>query len=101
MYAIPREHHSTRVRYYGGWHDACTQPCGCSTAKEKAMRHKKMGMVLLMASAVFLGAQDPPGRVGRLNYREGPVSYLPPVSMIGWTPTSTGRSPSATTSGWE
>ena len=42
------------------------------------MRHMKKGMVLLMASATFLAAQDPPGRVGRLNYREGPVSYQPP-----------------------
>jgi len=42
------------------------------------MRHMKMGMVLLVASAAFLAAQDPPSRVGRLNYREGPVSYQPP-----------------------
>ena len=42
------------------------------------MRHMRMGMVLLAASAAFLAAQDPPGRVGRLNYREGPVSYQPP-----------------------
>ena len=42
------------------------------------MRHMKMGMVLMAASAAFLAAQDPPGRVGRLNYREGPVSYQPP-----------------------
>ncbi|WP_321476415.1 DUF6600 domain-containing protein [uncultured Paludibaculum sp.] len=31
-----------------------------------------------MATSVgFLAAQDPPGRVGRLNYRDGPVSFQP------------------------
>src|ERR1035437_9566013 len=47
------------------------------TKKEKAMRHMKMGMVLMVASTAFLAAQDPPSRVGRLNYREGPVSFQP------------------------
>ena len=41
------------------------------------MRRKKMGMVLMAASAAFLAAQDPPSRVGRLNYRDGPVSFQP------------------------
>src|SRR5712691_816299 len=42
------------------------------------MRHMKMGLVLMAASATFLGAQiDPPSRVGRLNYRDGAVSYQP------------------------
>jgi hypothetical protein len=31
----------------------------------------------MAASAVFLAAQDPPGRVGRLSYRDGPVSFQP------------------------
>ncbi len=34
--------------------------------------------VLIVASAPFLAAQiDPPGRVGRLNYADGPVSFQP------------------------
>ena len=34
--------------------------------------------VLIVASAAFLAAQtDPPGRVGRLNYMDGPVSFQP------------------------
>jgi hypothetical protein len=36
-----------------------------------------MGVVLMAASAAFLAAQDPPSRVGRLNYRDGPVSFQP------------------------
>jgi hypothetical protein len=31
----------------------------------------------MAASATFLAAQDPPSRVGRLNYRDGPVSVQP------------------------
>ena len=41
------------------------------------MWHMRMGVVLLAASAAFLAAQDPPDRVGRLNYRDGPVSFQP------------------------
>ena len=41
------------------------------------MWHIRMAAVLMAASAAFLAAQDPPGRVGRLNYREGPVSFQP------------------------
>jgi len=40
------------------------------------MRHLRIG-VLLATTAMFLAAQDPPSRVGRLNYREGPVSFQP------------------------
>jgi hypothetical protein len=43
----------------------------------------RMGVVLLAASAAFLAAQDPPSRVGRLNYREGPVSFQP-TGMNEW-----------------
>jgi hypothetical protein len=42
------------------------------------MRRLRISLVLVAASAGFLGAQmDPPSRVGRLNYREGPVSFQP------------------------
>jgi len=42
------------------------------------MRHLQTSVLLMAASAAFLTAQiDPPSRVGRLNYREGPVSYQP------------------------
>ncbi len=35
-------------------------------------------IVLMTASAAFLTVQiDPPSRVGRLNYMEGPVSFQP------------------------
>jgi hypothetical protein len=48
------------------------------------MRHIKMGMVLLAASAAFVAAQiDPPSRVGRLNYRDGAVS-LRPTGINEW-----------------
>ena len=42
------------------------------------MWHIKRVVVLIVASAAFLAAQtDPPGRVGRLNYMDGPVSFQP------------------------
>ena len=42
------------------------------------MPHIKRVIVLTVASAAFLAAQiDPPGRVGRLNYIDGPVSFQP------------------------
>jgi hypothetical protein len=42
------------------------------------MRHIKSVVVLIIASAAFLAAQtDPPGRVGRLNYIDGPASFQP------------------------
>ena len=43
----------------------------------------RMGLVLMAASATFLAAQDPPSRVGRLNYRDGPVSFQP-TGMNEW-----------------
>src|SRR5713101_909212 len=46
--------------------------------KEITMRHIQKMIVLITASAAFLTAQiDPPSRVGRLNYMEGPVSFQP------------------------
>jgi hypothetical protein len=47
------------------------------------MGHVKMTVVLMAASAAFLAAQDPPSRVGRLNYRDGPVS-VQPAGMNEW-----------------
>ena len=48
------------------------------------MPKMKMATVLMMSLASFLGAQvDPPGRVGRLSYREGPVS-LQPSGINDW-----------------
>src|SRR5258706_5451792 len=42
------------------------------------MMHFRKVAVLMAASAGFLAAQmDPPSRVGRLNYRDGPVSFQP------------------------
>src|SRR5258705_6169715 len=55
------------------------------------MRHIKMGMVLMAASAAFLTAQiDPPGRVGRLNYQNGPVS-LRPTGINEWVDADVNR----------
>ena len=51
--------------------------------EEKSMWHIRMGVVLMAASAAFLAAQDPPGRVGRLNYHDGPVSFQP-AGMNEW-----------------
>ncbi len=48
------------------------------------MGHVKRVAVLIVASAAFLAAQtDPPGRVGRLNYTDGPVSFQP-ASVDAW-----------------
>src|SRR5690349_18897595 len=48
------------------------------------MPNMKMATVLMLSVAAFLGAQvDPPGRVGRLSYREGPVS-LQPSGINDW-----------------
>ncbi|MBN9657865.1 MAG: hypothetical protein J0H49_06785 [Acidobacteria bacterium] len=41
------------------------------------VRQFTMVALVLAASARFLAAQDPPGRVARLNYREGDVSFQP------------------------
>jgi hypothetical protein len=41
------------------------------------MRQARL-IILLIAVSAFLAAQtDPPGRVGRLNYTNGPVSFQP------------------------
>ncbi|HXJ40655.1 MAG TPA: DUF6600 domain-containing protein [Bryobacteraceae bacterium] len=47
------------------------------------MQHMKMAMVLMVASATWVAAQDPPGRVGRLNYSDGAVS-IQPTGMNEW-----------------
>ncbi|MGB6063576.1 MAG: hypothetical protein WBG50_02140, partial [Desulfomonilaceae bacterium] len=47
------------------------------------MGQVRMAVVLMAASAAFLAAQDPPSRVGRLNYRDGPVS-VQPSGMNEW-----------------
>ena len=48
------------------------------------MRNIKMATVLMVSLASFLVAQvDPPSRVGRLSYREGPVS-LQPSGIDDW-----------------
>ncbi|MEO8051220.1 MAG: DUF6600 domain-containing protein [Acidobacteriota bacterium] len=48
------------------------------------MRNIKMATILMACLASFLAAQvDPPSRVGRLNYREGPVS-LQPSGLNDW-----------------
>ena len=47
------------------------------------MWHIRMAAVLMAASAAFLVAQDPPSRVGRLNFRDGPVS-VQPTGMNEW-----------------
>jgi hypothetical protein len=42
------------------------------------MRHTKSLAIWIVASAAFLAAQaDPPSRVGRLSYIDGPVSFQP------------------------
>ncbi|HYV61989.1 MAG TPA: DUF6600 domain-containing protein, partial [Bryobacteraceae bacterium] len=47
--------------------------------------------VLIVASAAFLAAQtDPPGRVGRLNYMDGPVSFQP-AGLNDWEDASLNR----------
>jgi hypothetical protein len=48
------------------------------------MPNIKIATVLMISLASFLAAQvDPPSRVGRLNYREGPVS-LQPTGINDW-----------------
>jgi hypothetical protein len=61
----------------GGQERATTQP-------EEAMRQTRLLILLVAASAAALVAQiDPPGRVGRLNYLTGPVSFQP-AGMTDW-----------------
>lgn len=55
------------------------------------MQPKRTTIVLLVASAALLVAQtDPPGRVGRLNYISGPVSFQP-AGMTDWVDASVNR----------
>ena len=55
------------------------------------MRHTSRVMVLAVASAALLAAQaDPPGRVGRLNYMDGPVSFQP-AGVTDWVDASLNR----------
>jgi hypothetical protein len=55
------------------------------------MRQITAVTVLIIASAAFLAAQtDPPGRVGRLNYMDGPVSFQP-AGVNDWVDASINR----------
>ena len=55
------------------------------------MQPKRTSILLLMASAALLVAQnDPPGRVGRLNFISGPVSFQP-AGMTDWVEASVNR----------
>ena len=55
------------------------------------MRNIKRVAVLIGVSAAFLAAQtDPPGRVGRLNYTDGPVSFQP-AGVNDWVDASINR----------
>ncbi len=55
------------------------------------MRHITGITVLIVASAAHLAAQtDPPGRVGRLNYIAGPVSFQP-AGVNDWVDASVNR----------
>ncbi len=55
------------------------------------MRYITRVVVLIAASAAFLAAQtDPPGRVGRLNYMDGTVSFQP-AGVSDWVDASVNR----------
>ena len=55
------------------------------------MRQIKRVVALIVASAAFLAAQtDPPGRVGRLNYMDGPVSFQP-AGVNDWVDATVNR----------
>ena len=55
------------------------------------MRQIKGVTALIIASAAFLAGQtDPPGRVGRLNYTDGPVSFQP-AGVNDWVDASVNR----------
>ena len=61
------------------------------TKKDIRMWHISRGVVLIAASAAFLAAQtDPPGRVGRLNYMDGTVSFQP-AGVSDWVDASVNR----------
>jgi hypothetical protein len=47
------------------------------------MRYMKIPFALMITSAFLAGQIDPPGRVGRLNYMDGPVS-LQPAGLNDW-----------------
>ena len=55
------------------------------------MWHINRVVVLIIASAAFLAAQtDPPGRVGRLNYMDGPASFQP-AGVNDWVDATVNR----------
>ncbi|HXJ40456.1 MAG TPA: hypothetical protein VNH18_14335, partial [Bryobacteraceae bacterium] len=55
------------------------------------MRHIERIILAIGVSAAFLGAQtDPPGRAGRLNYINGPVSFQP-ASVTDWVDATINR----------
>jgi hypothetical protein len=61
------------------------------TKKDRPMRQITRVVVLIAASAAFLAAQtDPPGRVGRLNYMDGTVSFQP-AGVSDWVDASVNR----------
>jgi hypothetical protein len=61
------------------------------TIRRKTMRHMNNVALLTVVSAAFLAAQsDPPGRVGRLNYMDGPVSFQP-AGVNDWVDASVNR----------
>jgi hypothetical protein len=54
-------------------------------------RNLKSAVVLIVSSAAFLAAQgDPPARVSRLNYLDGPVSFQP-AGVDDWVDASVNR----------
>jgi hypothetical protein len=58
---------------------------------EEAMRLSKFFILLIAIPAAFLVAQtDPPGRVGRLSYMNGPVS-IQPAGMTDWVDADVNR----------
>ncbi len=55
------------------------------------MRHIERIILTIGVSAAFLGAQtDPPGRAGRLNYINGPVSFQP-AGVTDWVDATINR----------
>ena len=55
------------------------------------MRHTGLTILLITVSAGLLSAQtDPPGRVGRLNYISGPVSFQP-AGVTDWVDADVNR----------
>jgi hypothetical protein len=59
--------------------------------KEESMPYMKRSVLLMVATAAFLAAQtDPPGRIGRLNYMSGPVSFQP-TGVDDWVDASVNR----------